>query len=511
MGIQTLEFQHVTFHYPDQSIDVFSDLDLFLSTGWTAVIGANGGGKSTLLMLASGIEEPLAGRVLRPASAVYVSQRTDDPPPTYDHFACAWDALACKLHGQLAIGRDYLERWETLSHGERKRAQIGWALHTECDLLCIDEPTNHLDGEAMAMMVGALGLFRGIGLLVSHDLATLDALCTTTLIISSPLVQKISCPPSQAVQDAASQRVAAEVAYRSFAKETRRLEGEKRRRASVAAEVDRLNTKRHIDRNDRDAKARVDLYRVSGGDKRAGTLSRQLDGRLDRVRSEQRALVQARHITGALDVTREGGGITITGIPHPAKTLLALPSGSIAVAPGRRLHHPPLVLGNTDRVGIWGANGIGKSTLLASLAASLETTTVRFWSLAQELGEEESRAAYQAFCALEGERKGRIVSALVRLGSSADLFLSSALPSPGEMRKLLIAEALEDEFSLLILDEPTNHLDLPSRRALSQQLRGFAGALLLVSHDRSFLEGICSTWWDLSWADDRRDCLLAVT
>jgi ATPase subunit of ABC transporter with duplicated ATPase domains len=141
----------------------------------------------------------------------------------------------------------------------------------------------------------------------------------------------------------------------------------------------------------------------------------------------------------------------------------------------------------------------------------LETTTVRFWSLAQELGEEESRAAYQAFCALEGERKGRIVSALVRLGSSADLFLSSALPSPGEMRKLLIAEALEDEFSLLILDEPTNHLDLPSRRALSQQLRGFAGALLLVSHDRSFLEGICSNWWELCWADDRRDCLLVVT
>ena len=510
MGIQTLEFQHVTFHYPDQSIDVFSDLDLFLSTGWTAVIGANGGGKSTLLMLASGIEEPLAGRVLRPASAVYVSQRTDDPPPTYDHFAYAWDALACKLHGQLAIGRDYLERWETLSHGERKRAQIGWALHSECDLLCIDEPTNHLDGEAMAMVVGALGLFRGIGLLVSHDLATLDALCTTTLIISSPLVQKISCPPSQALEEVASRRLASEAAYRSFTKETRRIEGEKRRRASIAGEVDRRNTKRHIDRKDRDAKVRVDAYRVSGGDKRAGTLSRQLDGRLERARAAQSSLAQVRHTTAALDVTKEGGGITITGISHPAETLLALPAGSIAVAPLRRLHHPPLVLGNTDRVGIRGANGIGKSTLLASLIACLQTTTVRFWYLAQELGAEESRAAYQEFSALEGERKGRIVSALVRMGSSADLFLSSALPSPGEMRKLLIAWALEDEYSLMILDEPTNHLDLPSRRALAGQLQGFSGALLLVSHDRSFLEGICSSWWDLAWADGHGDCILTI-
>ena len=510
MGIQTLEFQHVTFHYPDQSIDVFSDLDLVLSTGWTAVIGANGGGQSTLLMLASGIEEPLAGRVLRPASAVYVSQRTDDPPPTYDHFAYAWDALACKLHGQLAIGRDYLERWETLSHGERKRAQIGWALHSECDLLCIDEPTNHLDGEAMAMVVGALGLFRGIGLLVSHDLATLDALCTTTLIISSPLVQKISCPPSQALEEVASRRLASEAAYRSFTKETRRIEGEKRRRASIAGEVDRRNTKRHIDRKDRDAKVRVDAYRVSGGDKRAGTLSRQLDGRLERARAAQSSLAQVRHTTAALDVTKEGGGITITGISHPAKTLLALPAGSIAVAPLRRLHHPPLVLGNTDRVGIRGANGIGKSTLLASLIACLQTTTVRFWYLAQELGAEESRAAYQEFSGLEGERKGRIVSALVRMGSSADLFLSSALPSPGEMRKLLIAWALEDEYSLMILDEPTNHLDLPSRRALAGQLQGFSGALLLVSHDRSFLEGICSSWWDLAWADGHGDCILTI-
>ncbi len=498
MGIQSLEFKHVTFHYPDQGVDLFTDLDLSLGVGWTAVIGANGGGKSTLLKLASGDEEPLLGSVLRPASSVYVSQRTDDPPPSYEQFAYSWDALSCRLHGQLAIDRDYLERWSTLSHGERKRAQIGWALHTECDLLCIDEPTNHLDSEAMAMMVEALALFRGIGLLVSHDLATLDALCAATLIISSPFVQTIFCPPSQALEEAAGQRAAAEAAYRSFSKETRRLEGEKKRRLSIAQDVDRRNTKRHIDRKDRDAKARVDAFRVSGGDKRAGSLSRQLDGRLERAHAAQSALAQLRNTRAVLDLAKEGGGITITGRAHPAKTLLSLDSGSIEVGPMRHLHHPPLVLGNTDRVGITGTNGIGKSTLLTSLIAALEATTVRFWYLGQELGIEESRAAYRAFGALEGEVKGRIVSALVRMGSSADLFLSSALPSPGEMRKLLIARALEEEYSLLILDEPTNHLDLPSRRLLAGQLQGFAGALLLVSHDRSFLEGICSVWWELA-------------
>ncbi|MDY0304603.1 MAG: ATP-binding cassette domain-containing protein [Sphaerochaeta sp.] len=510
MGIKNLEFKNVLFHYPDQSIDVFRDLDLSLGGGWTAVIGANGGGKSTLLKLASGSVQPLLGSVLRPASCVYVSQRTDDPPPTYDHFAYAWDALSCTLHGKLAIGRDYLDRWATLSHGERKRAQIGWALHTESDLLCIDEPTNHLDSGAMGMLVQALGLFRGIGLLVSHDLATLDALCTTTLIISSPVVHKVSCPPSQAMEEVAGQRDSAEAAYRSFAKEMRRIEREKKRRASVAQDVDRRNTKRHIARKDRDAKARVDAFRVSGGDKRAGMLSRQLDGRLERAHDEKSALAEQMRTKGVLDLKKESGGITITGSVHPSRSLLARQGGSIEMAPRRRLYHPPLALGNTDRVGIRGANGIGKSTLLAALVAELDETTVRFWYLAQELGIEESRAAYQEFCALEGAIKGRIVSALVRMGSSADLFLSSALPSPGEMRKLLIAWALEDRYSLLILDEPTNHLDLPSRRALAAQLQNFAGAMLLVSHDRAFLDRICTTWWDIS-SRDGNDSTLAIT
>lgn len=510
MGINTLEFRQVSFHYPDQRIDVFCDLDLSLGMGWTAVIGANGGGKSTLLKLASGSVQPLLGSVLRPACPVYVSQRTDDPPPTYDRFASAWDAVSCKLHGQLALGRDYLERWHTLSGGERKRAQIGWALHSECDLLCIDEPTNHLDGEAIEMIVAALGDFRGIGLLVSHDLATLDALCTTTLIISSPVVHKISCPPSRAMEEVTGQRMAAESSYRAHRKETRRIEGEKMRRSSVAQDVDRRNTKHHIDRKDRDAKARIDAFRVSGGDKRAGTLSRQLDGRLERAHAAQDTLSQAMYTSRVLDLGKESGGITITGSVHPSRILLALEAGTIEVAPRRRLHHPPLYLGNVDRVGIRGANGIGKSTLLASLVDELETTTVRYWYLAQELGIEESRAAYRAFSALEGAIKGRIVSSVVRMGSSADLFLSSALPSPGEMRKLLIAWALEEQYSLLILDEPTNHLDLPSRRSLAAQLQGFAGALLLVSHDRAFLSEICTAWWDLTRIDGHGDCILTI-
>jgi len=77
------------------------------------------------------------------------------------------NALACKLHGQLGLDRDYPSRWETLSHGKRKRAQIAWALYRESDLLCIDEPTNHLDQNAMHLIISTLQGYHGIGLLVS--------------------------------------------------------------------------------------------------------------------------------------------------------------------------------------------------------------------------------------------------------------------------------------------------------------------------------------------------------
>ncbi len=501
MGIQTLEFQHVSFHYPEQSIDLFSDLSLTFASGWCGVIGSNGGGKSTVLSLASGVLKPHFGTVLRPSAARYVSQRIDVAPDGYETFAAAYDGLACRLHGQLSLGRDYCQRWESLSFGERKRAQIGWALYQESDLLCIDEPTNHLDGQAIAMIVAALGCYRGIGLLVSHDLAALDALCTTTLLVSAPHVQKISCAPSQALQETDLQRRSIESMQRAHSGELRRIEAEKKRRAGIARSQDSRNTKRHIDAKDHDAKARIDAFRVSGGDKKAGSLSRQLDGRLARAQRAQHSLAEALSIRCSLDLGKAASGVTITGAVHPARTVLRLEEGSIAVAPGRRLHHPPLSLGNTERVGIRGPNGSGKSTLIRSLVAHLKEGTVRHWYLEQELGLAESTAAYQEFQDLAATPKGRIVSAVVRLGSRGDLFLASALPSPGEMRKLLIARALEEEISLLVLDEPTNHLDLPSRRALSQQLECFAGALLLVSHDQAFLDGICTTWWDLSLAD----------
>ncbi|MDD3904311.1 MAG: ATP-binding cassette domain-containing protein, partial [Sphaerochaeta sp.] len=164
MAIQTIEFRHISYQYPEQTQILFDDLNLTFSDGWTACIGSNGSGKSTLLQLACGLLSPDGGTLSRPNTCLYVSQGTDTLPPSYEEFAFSYDAYACRLHGLLSLDRQIPFRWETLSHGERKRAQIGWALYQESPVLAVDEPTNHLDELALDWLQRALMEYKGIGI-----------------------------------------------------------------------------------------------------------------------------------------------------------------------------------------------------------------------------------------------------------------------------------------------------------------------------------------------------------
>ncbi|MHC4563231.1 MAG: ATP-binding cassette domain-containing protein, partial [Planctomycetota bacterium] len=183
---RTLDFDNVTFFYPAAGEPIFDGLSVELPTGWTGVIGPNGSGKTTLLRLACGELAPTAGRISRPGGIVYCRQRTDDPPEELAEFIEAIDAPGCRLRGELGVQDDWLSRWPTLSHGERKRAQIAVALWRRPSLLAIDEPTNHVDLAASKLLAEALEKFAGVGLLVSHDRELMDRLCRQTLFVEPP-------------------------------------------------------------------------------------------------------------------------------------------------------------------------------------------------------------------------------------------------------------------------------------------------------------------------------------
>ncbi len=128
MSHPQLLFDKVTFYYDGLSDPVFDHLSLRLGPGFTGIVGSNGAGKSTLLRLTAGELVPQRGRVSVPGGVYYCAQRTDTPPAQLEPLMGTSDSRACRIRGRLQVDAAWPERWETLSHGERKRAQIAVAL-----------------------------------------------------------------------------------------------------------------------------------------------------------------------------------------------------------------------------------------------------------------------------------------------------------------------------------------------------------------------------------------------
>lgn len=497
MGIQTIGFSSVHFHYPNQSQPLFEDIELTFGVGWTAVLGANGTGKSTLLKLATGVLLPTSGQITGGDLVWYLEQRTDEPPHDYDAFAFAYDREACRLHGTLQVERDWLYRWNSLSHGERKRAQLAHALWKEPEVLAVDEPTNHLDTAAVKLVANALVSYRGIGIMVSHDRTLGDSLCSKTVIVHAPHIRMLDCKPSVALHEASRNALATYRMLDLQRQQLSHLSEDLIRRSAKASEQDRLRSKRHIPKKDHDAKAKIDGVRVSGADGKAGRLKSQLERRVGRDRQTVDTIHNQLIIARALDIQGPVDGITITSAPLKRDALVRLSEGSIPMGPERMLNHDLLEIGPMDRIAVTGLNGSGKSTLMRHLLQQLSDQDLPVAYVPQEQDRRSCEACLQTLESLNSTTKGRVVSSLARLGTDPYLIRSSALASPGEAKKLLLSLLFEEPVSILLLDEPTNHMDLPSRLALEQALSAYGGALVCISHDQRWIERLCTIRWHI--------------
>ncbi len=484
----SLRFQRVSFRYPSAPADLFVDLSLQLDPGWTGVVGANGAGKSTLLDLAAGGLEPTRGRVARPAVVACCPQRTDAPPPALEALCLDWSAGACRWRGLLAVPEDAAWRWETLSHGERKRCQLAVALASEPDLLVVDEPTNHLDEPGRERLLRALVRFRGIGLLVSHDRALLDRLCARCLFLGGdePTTRPGGWSAGQAQAD--HDRATAVRVRQRARQQLARAEAQALRAAGEASGSARRLSARGLARGDSDGRAKLRLARLTGKDARAGRARQLALGRVGRARE---ALEAARV------APERAVGVVLPGLVHRGAALIRAPAAELALGPERRLTVPELVVGETDRVALVGGNGSGKTTLLAHLVASHRQPEERVVVVPQHLDRAEGRRLLATLRELGPEARGRALTLVSHLGSDPGSLLDSSQPSPGEARKIALALAAARSTSLLVLDEPTNHFDLPAVRALEQALQGFPAALLLVSHDPAFREAVGAVSWRL--------------
>ncbi|MGE0481312.1 MAG: ATP-binding cassette domain-containing protein [Phycisphaerae bacterium] len=481
-----LEFQDVTFSYDGAEAPSFDRLTLALPRGWTGIIGANGGGKTTLLRLACGELAPRRGVVRRPFDAVYCDQRTDAPPNGAREFIDALDAPACALRGRLGVCEEWVDRWATLSHGERKRVQIAVALWRDPQLLALDEPTNHVDPATRVALVAALRMYDGVGLLVSHDRELLDALCRRCVVIAQGHATLRPGNYTQAAAQHGADRARRQAERSAALAELRRLEREAAARRREAAAADRRRSKRGLGKHDHSAKAMIDAARVSGKDGVAGRKLRQMEGRV----AQAAARVEELAADGVAKM-----GVRIGGCRAARRVVLRVDAGDVALGDGRTLAWPELVVENDARIALTGANGAGKSTLVRLLLARLDLPAERVVYVAQELDAAESATLARRVRALPAAERGAALSHVSRLGSSPAAVLASEALSPGESRKVLLALGLAREPHLVVMDEPTNHLDLPSIECVEAALAAFDAALLVVSHDARFLARVARASW----------------
>ncbi|MEU4395469.1 ABC-F family ATP-binding cassette domain-containing protein [Kribbella sp. NPDC023855] len=434
------------------------------------VVGRNGDGKSTLLRLLAREETPDAGRIThnRDLRLGFLGQVDDlDPGLTVAHavlgdvetYTWAADPRARSVMEHLLGGVDHEALVGTLSGGERRRASLARLLMTEVDLLILDEPTNHLDIEAVDWLAQHVVDRAGALIVVTHDRWFLDAVCNETWEVQGGKVNSY------------------EGGYAAYV-----LAKAERSRNEAVVEGKRQNLmKKELAWLRRGAPARSTKpkFRIEA----ANALIENEPAPRDKL-----ALAQ-------LATSRLG------------KDVFDAEDVSLRFGDRLMLDHVTFRLGPADRIGLLGPNGAGKTTFLKVLTGLLppdtglvkQGKTVRVANLSQTLEDLDGSVTVLSHitdirrtAALAG-RGGEMTSSqlLERFGFTGDKLTTRISDlSGGERRRLQLLRILLDEPNVLILDEPTNDLDVETLTVLEDFLDNWPGVVVVVTHDRYFLERV---------------------
>ena len=435
------------------------------------LVGRNGSGKSTLLKIAAGLVEPDAGeRFVHPGAVIrYLAQEAKfDGHETTRSFVEAGLNPTDDPHEALmalyALGLTGEESTSTLSGGEARRAAIAQALAAKPDVLLLDEPTNHLDLPAIEWIEKELASVKSALVLISHDRRFLERLSKETVWLDRGKTRRLDqgFGHFEAWRDKLIEEEEAELHKldRKIAREQQWMHGgvTGRRKRNVRR-VKELAAMRKQRREHRHVQGDVNLE-VSDG---------SLSGRL---------VIEARGISKTYD-----------SVPIVADLSLRVQRG--------------------DRLGIVGPNGAGKTTLIRMLTGQLppDSGTVRLGSNLEIVTLDQKREDLDPEMTLADSLTGGRGDQVIINGKPRHvasymkdfLFLPEQVRSPvsvlsgGERGRLMLARALSKESNFLILDEPTNDLDLETLDLLQDLLSDYAGTVILVSHDRDFLDRVVTS------------------
>jgi ATP-binding cassette subfamily F protein uup len=437
------------------------------ATDRVGVVGQNGAGKSTLLALLAGVVEPDSGRIARQTGlrVGYLTQQDQLTGPVRDVVFGAraqdvpWeaDATARYVVSELLSGISLDADAGRLSGGERRRAALAALLVSDADVLLFDEPTNHLDIEAIDWLRRYLRDGDRAVVLVTHDRWLLDTVCDTTWNVAD------------------GQVFMTEGGYSAY----------------VLAQAERLRNEEAAEQRRRNL-ARKELAWLRRGPQARST-------------KPKFRVQEANALIAAEPPARDGVELTAMATARLGKTVLELEDVSLVLGGRTLLERVTWRLGPGDRVGVVGINGAGKTSLLRTLDGSLRPSsgrvvrgaTVRLAHLSQDLAElnpalrVREAAEEVRMRIIVGKREVSAGQLLERLGFRGDRqWTPVGELSGGERRRLQMLRLLMDEPNVLLLDEPTNDLDIEMLTEFEDLLDSWPGTLVVVSHDRYFLERV---------------------
>jgi ATPase subunit of ABC transporter with duplicated ATPase domains len=481
--------------------------------GRTGLVGRNGSGKSTLLRLIAGDLTPTSGTVQATGEIGYLAQSVtlevgatvadllgirgpvdalrailagDASPEHFDVLADRWeveteaeDALRAAGLPPTALDREV----GTLSGGETILAAIVGLRMAGHPIVLLDEPTNNLGARARGLLADLVRGWKGTLVVVSHDTELLE-LMDDTAELHDGRVTMYGGPYSHYLERLQAEQEAAQQAERTAEQAVRR---EKKQRIEAETKLARHASSGRKDYENKAFTKAVRNQRRSDAEVTAGRTRAQLDGKVADARAE---------LDDAASRVRDEASIRID-LPDPD------------VAAGRRLAELTIgdrsvVIQGPERVALTGPNGAGKTTMLEALVGGRGLFTDRVGYLPQRLdGVDEAATVLASIAAAApqvpaGELRNRLARFLFR-GASVERPVGSL--SGGERFRVALARLLlaDPPPQLLVLDEPTNNLDSRSVTQLVDALEGYRGAVLVVSHDRAFLDRLgIDSWLELA-------------
>ena len=461
-----INIEHISKVFGEKQ--VFDDISCGIHQGdKIGIIGINGTGKTTLLKIIAGLEEPDQGQVIfqKGLRVTYLPQS-----PKFPEHATVLSYVADGADGadwgkeseaKNALNRlgitDHHEEIDHLSGGQKKRVALARTLVNPADVLILDEPTNHIDNEMAVWLEEYLNQWKGAIIMVTHDRYFLDRVTNKILEIDHGKLYSYTANYSQFLELKAQ-------------REEMELASERKRQSVLRMELEWAK---------RGCRARTTKQRA----------------RLERLEALKNGKAPVRDAEVEMDSVETRMGKKTIELHHISKSY----------GQKKLIDDFEYIVLKNQRLGIIGSNGCGKSTLMKIITGKEEPDqgtveigdTVKIGYFAQEVTEMDENQRVIDYIKDVAEyvptKDGRITASQMLerfLFTPAMQYTPIGKLSGGERRRLYLLKVLMDAPNVLILDEPTNDLDIPTLTILEDYLDSFLGIVITVSHDRYFLDNI---------------------